>query len=164
MLSLKKGGLVMGYSASTVAGHIVSYAHNHGIPITNLQLQKILYFLQLRFYGEKNAPLFDDDIEKWKLGPVVPNVYHDYKIFGSNPITLVLKESNPFGEKISSEHEEIINEIIDKLLKEDGFNLVERTHKHSAWKKDEARIKTGEKGIKYTKEELINSYKEDGDI
>jgi uncharacterized phage-associated protein len=42
-------------------------------PISNLQLQKILYYIQKTFL-ENGMVAFDDEIEAWKFGPVVPAV------------------------------------------------------------------------------------------
>ena len=54
--------------------------------ISNLKLQKLLYYAQgfhLVIYGE---PLFPETIEAWAHGPVVTSVYHQYKEYGSEPI------------------------------------------------------------------------------
>ena len=63
--------------------------HNEDDPMTNLRLNKLLYFLQgysLSKYGE---PLFPDKIEAWTYGPVIPNIYHKYKNFKNAPIDSV---------------------------------------------------------------------------
>ena len=47
-----------------------------GWNITNLSLQKILYFCHLAFLGENEGkPLFDKNFEAWELGPVLRSVY-----------------------------------------------------------------------------------------
>ena len=48
--------------------------------VSNLQLQKILYCLQLRSLKESSwrHPLLDDDFEAWRCGPVVREVYWAY--------------------------------------------------------------------------------------
>ncbi len=33
-----------------------------------------------------DKPLFEDDIQAWAYGPVVPNVYHEYKKYNFNYI------------------------------------------------------------------------------
>lgn len=47
--------------------------------ISNLKLQKLLYYAQGTFLAITNSPLFGDAIEAWMHGPVVPSVYHAYK-------------------------------------------------------------------------------------
>lgn len=161
----------MAYRALDVANYVVHHALETGKPITHLQLQKILYYLEAHSLKEHGTSLFDDDIEKWKLGPVVPAVYHQYKIFGPEPIDVIpneicideesfeiyFKEFNP--DVIRSDTKKEITPIIDKLLDYTGPQLVNLTHKHYIWKKDEPKINSGEKGLKYDKEEMKEFFK-----
>ena len=57
--------------------------------ITNLKLNKLLYFAQGWSLVRLGKPLFQNDIQAWKYGPVVASVYHDYKNCGCSPITFV---------------------------------------------------------------------------
>lgn len=54
--------------------------------MTNLRLQKVLYFLQGFAFQRYDLPLFPDRIEAWTYGPVVPNVYAHFASSGSEPI------------------------------------------------------------------------------
>ena len=54
--------------------------------ITNLKLNKLLYFAQGHCLAVTRKPLFDGLIEARDLGPVIPVVHHKYKICGKNPI------------------------------------------------------------------------------
>ena len=58
-----------------------------GGTLTNLQIQKILYLAQMFHLGETQEPIFSDDFQAWKLGPVVPAVYGKAKIYGNKPVT-----------------------------------------------------------------------------
>ncbi|MBO6210885.1 MAG: DUF4065 domain-containing protein [Schwartzia sp.] len=58
-----------------------------GDMMTNLRLQKLLYFAQGWMLAQYGKPLFPDRIEAWKFGPVVPSVYRAYKPFGNNPLS-----------------------------------------------------------------------------
>lgn len=55
-------------------------------PMTNLRLQKLMYFAQAWSIVRNGCPLFDEELRAWELGPVVPSVYQKYKICGGNPI------------------------------------------------------------------------------
>ena len=57
--------------------------------ITNLKLNKLLYFAQGWSLVRLGRPLFQNDIQAWKYGPAVAYVYHDYKNCGCSPITFV---------------------------------------------------------------------------
>lgn len=56
--------------------------------LTNLKLQKLLYLGQKQHIAQSGSALFEDEIEAWQYGPVVPAVYHAYKACGPFPITL----------------------------------------------------------------------------
>ncbi len=54
--------------------------------MTNMKLQKLLYYAQGHHLGTSRSPLFNDQIEAWSHGPVVASVYRAYKDAGSNPV------------------------------------------------------------------------------
>lgn len=59
---------------------------DNGDLMTNLRLQKLLYFAQGWHLARYGTPLFDAPVEAWTHGPVVPEVYHQYKKNGSQGI------------------------------------------------------------------------------
>lgn len=156
------------YPAMLIADYIVekSIEGKYDHEINNLELQKYLYFLNARFLVEKGEPLFEDDIEKWKFGPVIPKVYHEYKNFGSGSINVVSKHEkinfsdgkitfseNPSNiEKLKEFEKNMIDTTVEKLSEIDRFELVDITHEHTEWKKDELRIMNGERHLKYSKD------------
>lgn len=54
--------------------------------MTNLRLQKVLYFLQGFAFQRYDLPLFPDRIEAWTYGPVVPYVYAHFASLGGETI------------------------------------------------------------------------------
>lgn len=54
--------------------------------MTNLKVNKLLYYAQGTVLARTGKPLFSNDIEAWTFGPVIPEVYHRYKVCGRNPI------------------------------------------------------------------------------
>src|SRR3990167_3308538 len=54
--------------------------------ISNLKLQKLVYYAQGFFLAMHETPLFENDIEAWTHGPVVPELYRQFKEFGRNSI------------------------------------------------------------------------------
>lgn len=72
--------------------------------ITNIKLNKLMYFAQGWSLARYGKPLFHNDIQAWKYGPIIPSIYHDYKNCGDSPITVVDDDysSNVFsGEQYS---------------------------------------------------------------
>lgn len=67
--------------ALELAAYVVNKCVNDpSLSITNLQLQKIMYFLQIRsLKGNPCKPIVDDEtFEAWKFGPVLTRVYYTY--------------------------------------------------------------------------------------
>lgn len=85
--------------------------------VTNLKLQKILYYVQGYFLAKFDRPLFPDEIQAWKFGPVVPSVYYEFSSYG--PDTLKAREDTTGIMESSSTPDEIalINCVIDQKLK-----------------------------------------------
>jgi len=72
-------------SAHTVAKFIVQNSEN---PISNLKLQKLLYYVQGWYLGIRGTPVFHEPIQAWIHGPVVPAVFRTYRDFKWTPITV----------------------------------------------------------------------------
>lgn len=133
------------YSANIIAKEIINYSNRRCFAISNLKLQKVLYFIQAIFLNEYNRACFTDNIEAWTLGPVVPSVYRQYKIFGANSIPETVFNKNNFAsiftaasfdsnEFISPSDVSIIHDIVDSLSSYSATELVEITHSQSPWK------------------------------
>jgi uncharacterized phage-associated protein len=124
-----KGGTMGTYSAIEIAKYMIKKCNDEECPITNLQVQKILYFLQREYLQNKGIPLFVEDIQAWQFGPVVPEVYYEYCAFGAMPITI----SNVSFEICSSDSL-TIDPIIDDKKNKYPWDLVSETHKPGgAW-------------------------------
>jgi uncharacterized phage-associated protein len=54
--------------------------------VSNLKLQKLLYYVQGWHLALKGEPIFTAEIQAWVHGPVTPEVFHLYKHFRWNPI------------------------------------------------------------------------------
>lgn len=118
------------YKAIDLANYIVDKCIKDDDPITNLQLQKILYFIQKDFL-KRGARAFSDDIEAWKFGPVVPNVYFYFCGFGAMPIS-ISRDTVP---NLTSD-KNIIDNIVEAKRKLDPWIMVKETHKITgAWYK-----------------------------
>lgn len=106
--------------------------------ITNLRLQKLLYFTQCNFIIEKNKPCFEEKIVAWPYGPVVVEAYDKFKIYGNLKIT-----TNYDYEKIDidDKDKEYIIDVIKNFKYMNDFELVDLTHNQSPW------INASEKGI-----------------
>lgn len=118
------------YSALEVARFVIEYCRKNGLLMSNLKLQKVLYFIQAEFLVRNGEPCFFERIEAWPFGPVVSNVYHEYKTFGSSNIYSNL--SNFYD--IAEEDRNIIKDIVKACNRFSATQLVELTHNQAPWK------------------------------
>lgn len=115
-------------TALDLSKYIVSKCVEDNDPISNLQLQKILYYIQVYFLRHDKIA-FPDAIEAWQFGPVVPNVYYYYCGYGAMPIVSVHENFT-----VESKDENIINGIVESKRDLPPWKLVEETHKkNGAW-------------------------------
>ena len=118
----------MVYRAMDVAKYIVTYCTRKGKPISNLKLQKMLYYTWVDYYRETDTALFVDDICAWQLGPVVPDVYYEFCTYAGTPIGL------EYDVDINIEDKKILDSIIEKYINVSASALVDRTHvQGGAW-------------------------------
>nr|DAX44481.1 MAG TPA: hypothetical protein [Caudoviricetes sp.] len=121
------------YNALRIALYIIRRYMDQVVDISNLKLQKVLYFIQKGFLHRRENPCFNDRIEAWQYGPVVPSVYSIFSASGSSSIKLYSLLDDNFND-IENEDIQLLNEIIDRDLKTDVWEMVRRTHQvGGAW-------------------------------
>lgn len=69
-----------------VANCVLNKAFSKGASVTNLKLQKLIYFVYKKHLKDTGYALFGDFFEVWTYGPVLPSVYHAFKRYGANDI------------------------------------------------------------------------------
>lgn len=74
------------YKVLDVSRHVINYSNEKEYGISNLKLQKILYFIQAFFLVSTSEQCFEEKIEAWDFRPIVPEAYREYKQFGSGDI------------------------------------------------------------------------------
>lgn len=89
------------YDARAVANEILSVAKREGRPVSNLVLQKLVYFAHGVFLLRTGQPLVKGAFEAWQHGPVHPHVYVAFKRFGAADITESAYNQDPLSGEIS---------------------------------------------------------------
>lgn len=112
----------MTYAAKEVANYVVSYCFQQGCPISNLKLQKMLYFLWVEYFKQTGDELYMDEICAWRLGPVVPEVYYAFCSYAGTPINLKLPSNIDDSDKVC------LDKVIQEYLPMAASTLVDKTH------------------------------------
>ena len=97
--------------------------------ISNLKLQKLLYYAQGAFLAVKNTPLFKEKILAWKHGPVVEEIYQEYKVNGANGIV----PDEDYNIEVSEEDLELLVEVYDTFGKYSAWGLRQLSHQETPW-------------------------------
>ena len=131
-LPRKRGrGLTM-YNAIDIARKVIANTDvDKGDAITNLKLQKLLYYLQGYWLGFYQKPLFNEQVEAWRYGPVVPSVYETFKRYGKEAIP-VAKEGKELALE-SKEQEQYFKNIYKAFSMYSASFLVSMTHNETPW-------------------------------
>jgi uncharacterized phage-associated protein len=122
----------MAYKALDIAKKLICLAQNDepngGELLTNLKLQKLLYYQQgfhLAFFG---TPLFEEPVESWMYGPVVPSVYDEYSKYGSASLPVTTQAIT-----LTDDEEKLFNEVFDAYREFSAIGLMNKTHSERPW-------------------------------
>lgn len=109
------------YTALQIARYVINKCTVEEYPISNLQLQKILYYIQKAFL-QVGMQAFDDEIEAWQFGPVVPIVYDQYCGFGASKIRML------YDIFVRDDFAQIIDMIVEQKRMLNPWDMVDETH------------------------------------
>jgi uncharacterized phage-associated protein len=133
---------IMAYSAEALSNYVLDFADFRQREVTNLWLNKTLFFLHAIYLRIHNKPLIKNDFEAWKFGPVLRVVYGQFKKFGEKPIkNCRAKRLNPMDgcyhiskPNLTEADRKFISDWLDVYLDINASHLVAISHERgSAW-------------------------------
>lgn len=134
------------------ANHILARANENNIPVTNLTLQKVMYFVLRNsstvLNRNQQEEIYNEPFLVWRYGPVVESQYNRFYMFGSDKI---------LGEYSSSSEYAPLNDLIDKFLNINVFQMVNASHSHPFWKNNENQIILGRSNVPYPLDEVLRN-------
>jgi uncharacterized phage-associated protein len=117
-------------TANKVADYILCYSHSEGDYISNLKIQKLVYYAQAWFLALHDEPLFEDHIQAWVHGPVQPKLFRRFEKYGWKPILEEPKCPKFKDERIKPHLDEIMNVFGDCT----AHHLSRLTHQEDPWR------------------------------
>jgi hypothetical protein len=76
------------YLPSHIANYFLWKARKEDLnDVTPMKLIKLVYIGYAWYYAIYDKKLFAEQIQAWQYGPVIPSIYHEFKRFGSSPIS-----------------------------------------------------------------------------
>lgn len=122
----------MGYNVEDVANLLLVSAENigDGELMTNMKLQKMLYYQQGFHLAYFNTDLFDNEIEAWMYGPVVKAIYEKYKSYGKSGIQGDRTNIMTFKDKMEEALFAEVNKVYGRYS---AIGLKDMTHQERPW-------------------------------
>lgn len=118
-----------------IANLILEVGRSREVPITNLSMNKLVYFLHAHYLGRFRKPLVSAKIEAWDYGPVFRELYHEFKNFDRAPINRKATRLDPeSGERsecvntLSEKERQFLIRILDKYIGLTSSALVAISH------------------------------------
>lgn len=135
------------YSSRAIANAILQIAHDSGGQLTNMQLQKLVYFAHGWHLALKDEPLFEDAVKAWNFGPVIPPLYNKLKKYGNETVTepISTDETEPIDSYVAA----LLNRIYAIYGHMSGAQMSYLTHKEgtpwaTTWKSEKFAIISNE--------------------
>ena len=102
--------------------------------LSNLSLNKLVYYAQVKSLATTDKPLFDSKIEAWDYGPVEPEVYQAFKQYGKYPIQHAAPTEHPVDADGMREAGKIVDAVAEEYKDFTAFDLVTWSHRPgTAW-------------------------------
>ena len=119
-----------------VADYFIAFAYSVGESITNLKIQKLIYYAQAWHLAIYEKPIFNAEIEAWVHGPVVPELYRALKIHGHHDIRredftecTATELYGRFGDSVKR----VVDIVCEDYFSLSAYALERKTHKEMPW-------------------------------
>jgi uncharacterized phage-associated protein len=146
---------MMTYDARVVANHMLDRADDTGLSITNLALNKLVYFAHGTYFSSYSRPLVKNAFEAWQFGPVVRVLYDAFKIYENRPIRDRARRFNPvenafevISEQLARSDALIVDGVFDMFSPMTAGQLVDLSHEEGSpwaalWESEELVVRPG---------------------
>ncbi|MCQ9618813.1 MAG: DUF4065 domain containing protein [Candidatus Phytoplasma pruni] len=122
--------------------------------VTNMKLQKLVYYTYAKYLVENDQPIFNESIEAWLHGPVFPNLYNEFKRYTYKPIFHGTKKGEE--QHLTNDHRVLIDKIIELYGNKKATTLSNLTHKETPWRSTWDNNEDWSKNV--IKDEIIKNY------
>jgi uncharacterized phage-associated protein len=114
-----------GHDPNDVARYFLWLARAGDKSLTPMQVLKLVYIAHGWSLGLYSEPMSNTPAEAWQYGPVIPPVYHEFKVFGGSAVS-VAPESEPVG--FSPREQNLLGQVWKAYGHKSGIALSSLTH------------------------------------
>ncbi len=123
-----------------------------GDVLTNLKLQKLVYYAQGFHLALTGQPLFQEELVAWEHGPVVVELYRTLKDFGSSQVIL---DDTIAADTFTEDQIDLITDVNKVYGQFSAWKLRDMTHNEAPWQQTERNgVITHDKLTTYFKTQL----------
>lgn len=153
------------YSVKALANWVLDYAEGQGERLSNMALNKLVYFAYEHALVTTGRKLTSAKIEAWDHGPVFREIYSSFKTFGGDPINSRATRYNTrtnsveiVNPDIAPDDESLLIEAVEPMIRLPAFILRELSHDASgAWAQVWNHGSSSNPGMEITDEVILNS-------
>lgn len=118
-------------AARTVAKYLLHLAGRDEIEdMDQFKVQKTLYFCQCWSLALRDRPLFSDEVQAWRYGPVVPAVYRDFSHRGDE---FIEPGAAPPLQDLDQDDRDFVDSVWHDIRQYTGRAMKEWTHAPGPW-------------------------------
>lgn len=126
-----EGEFDMSHEPLAIANKVLGVALERGLPLTIMQLIKLVYFAHGWTLALLGKPLVNEAPQAWQHGPVYPSIYNEFRGSGARPIERTAK--NPFSgtdydATLTTDEQSVLEQVVTAYGKIHAFELSSRTH------------------------------------
>jgi uncharacterized phage-associated protein len=125
----------MPYDVRSVANLVLDYADQIGSSVSNITINKIVFFLHAWYLAKTGKPLVSAKIEAWDYGPVFRELYWEFKAFGKERITSRATRRNPqtaekeiSADGFSESDMTFLRPLLERYVEMSAGKLIELSH------------------------------------
>jgi uncharacterized phage-associated protein len=136
----------MTYRAMDVAKTFFELAQKDGKTLTNMHLQKLVFFAHGFTWALLDRPLIIEETKAWDYGPVISPLYNKLKKFGSTAVEPnVFEDIEGINTNIDADSYAIVKKVWDVYGKYNARELSDISHRigspwHQVWNADDGKF------------------------
>ena len=150
---IKSTGAFQMYTAQEIADYILWTSHESGATLSNLKLQKLLYYVQSWHLALNHESLFPEKFEAWAHGPAIPEIYRRYRQFSWRGIDEDVQKPS-----LDATTADFVEEVLDEYGHLDARRLEYLTHREQPWIEARNGASDGEPCTGWLDERLMESF------
>ena len=117
------------YTCFDIANYFLDKAKETAIAVTNLKLQKLVYYAQAWHLAINEEPLMKNTkFEAWIHGPVVRELWNKYRDYSYEPIN-----EEVTSPELDARSDQLLEEVVEVYLDKDAYTMELMSHREDPW-------------------------------